>query len=337
MNSTYRAVEVSSPGTLRLVERRVMEPGRGQVRIRVAAAGICHSDIVTVEGSFPGLKLPRVPGHEIAGEIDALGEGVEVLKVGQRVGVGWFGGQCGKCEPCRRGDFVECTNLIVPGITVDGGYAESMVAEARAVVAIPDAISFVEAAPMLCAGVTTYNALRNAGLRAGDLVAIHGIGGLGHLAVQFARRMGFHTVAVARGREKEALAHELGAHDYIDAADDDPAAALQRLGGANAVITTTSGGAAGTLLAGLKPRGKLVVAGVSPEPLQIGTAPLVLGSRSVQGTFIGTAIDSEDALRFGVRQQVRPLVETVPLEQASEAYARMMRNAARFRMVLTFQ
>src|SRR5260221_3406068 len=258
MKTMYRAVEVSSPGTLRLVERRMAEPGRGQVRIRVAAAGICHSDVATVQGiPLPGLTLPRVPGHEIAGEIDALGDGVEGLKLRQRVGVGWFGGQCGKCEPCRHGDFVTCANMIIPGVTVDGGYAESMLAEARAVAAIPDEISFVEAAPMLCAGVTTYNALRNAGLRAGDLVAIHGIGGLGHLAVQLARRMGFHTVAVARGREKEALARELGAHDYIDAAQGAPAAALQRLGGASAVVTTASGGSAGALLSALKPRGKL--------------------------------------------------------------------------------
>jgi D-arabinose 1-dehydrogenase-like Zn-dependent alcohol dehydrogenase len=283
------------------------------------------------------MRFPRVPGHEIAGRVEALGAGVEGLALGQRVGVGWFGGHCGRCEPCRRGDLVNCANLIIPGITTDGGYAEIVLAEARAVAAIPDEISDEDAAPLLCAGVTTYNALRNAGLRAGDTVAIQGIGGLGHLAVQFARRMGFFTIAIARGAEKEALARELGAHDYIDATRQDPAAVLQRLGGADAVVTTASGGKdIGGLIAGLAPRGQLIVAGVSSEPIQIDSYLLLSRSRTVRGTFIGTAVDSEDTLLFSARQRVRPVIETVSLEQAPEAYAKMMKNGARFRMVIRF-
>src|SRR5256885_683181 len=228
MTSTYKAVEVSSPGTLRVVERQVSEPGAGQVRIRVEACGICHTDAATVTGTYPGLKLPRVPGHEVVGRIEALGAGVSKWKIGQRVGIGFFGGEDGTCEPCRRGDIVNCLNAVIPGVTIDGGYAEVMIAEARGISSIPDDLSSAEAAPLLCAGITTYNALRNAGLRGGDLVAVQGIGGLGHLGIQFARQMGFRTVAIGRGRDKEKLAKDLGAHVYIDAAGDDAAAVLQR-------------------------------------------------------------------------------------------------------------
>src|SRR6202521_5102437 len=267
MKGTYTAVEVSAPGVLRVVERPVSEPGAGQVRIRVEACGICHTDAATVMGSFPGLQLPRVPGHEVVGRIEALGAGVTRWKIGQRVGVGFFGGEDGVCEPCRRGDAVNCQNPVIPGVTVDGGYAEVIIAEARAITSIPTELTSVEAAPLLCAGITTYNALRNAGLRAGDLVAVQGIGGLGHLGIQFARQMGFHTVAIGRGGDKEKLAKDLGAHVYIDTAVDDAAALLQRMGGAKAILATApSGDAMGPLVSGLAARGKLIVVGVPGDP-----------------------------------------------------------------------
>src|SRR6266851_10445910 len=242
MTGTYKAVEVSAPGELRVVERSVPYPGPGQVRIRVEACGICHTDAATVTGIYAGLKLPRVPGHEVVGSIEALGAGVSRWTVGQRVGVGFFGGEDGMCEPCRRGDIVNCQNPVIPGITVDGGYAEVVIAEARGLASIPDEIRSAEAAPLLCAGITTYNALRNAGLRAGDLVAVQGIGGLGHLGIQFARHMGFRTVAIGRGAEKEKLAKDLGAHVYIDTGVDDAAAVLQRTGGARAILATGTSG-----------------------------------------------------------------------------------------------
>ena len=320
---------------LRVVDRPVPEPGAGQVRIRVEACGICHTDAATVTGTYPGLKLPRVPGHEVAGRIEALGSGVSRWKIGQRVGVGFFGGEDGVCEPCRRGDIVNCQNPVIPGVTVDGGYAEVMIAEARALASIPDELRSEEADPLLDAGTTTYNALRNAGLRGGDLVAVHGIGGLGHLGIQFARRMGFHTVAIGRGQEKEKLARDLGAHVYIDTAVDDAAAALQRMGGARAILATApSGGAMGPLVSGLAARGKLIVVAVPGDQIQLNAFQLVFGGRSVYGTLAGTAIDSEDALAFSVLENVRPMIETVPLEQAADAYARMMEGKARFRMVL---
>src|SRR5712671_6336059 len=257
MTNTYKAVEVSALGSLRIVERKVTEPGAGQVRIRVEACGICHTDAATVTGIYPGLKLPRVPGHEVVGRIEALGSGASKWKIGQRVGVGFFGREDGVCEPCRRGDMVQCQNPVIPGVTVDGGYAEVMIAEARGIASIPDELSSTEAAPLLCAGITTYNALRNAGLRGGDLVAVQGIGGLGHLGVQFARHMGFHTVAIGKGREKEKLAKDLGAHIYIDTAADNAAAVLQGMGGARAILSTgTSGAAMGPLVSGLAARGK---------------------------------------------------------------------------------
>src|ERR1700741_1088465 len=260
MKSTYKAVEVSAPGTLRVVERRVSEPGPGQVRIRAEACGICHTDAATVTGTYPGLTLPRVPGHEVVGRIEALGSGVSRWKIGQRVGVGLIAGEDGVCEPCRRGDIVNCQNPVVSGVTVDGGYAEVMIAEARGISSVPDELTSVEAAPLLCAGITTYNALRNAGLRGGDLVAVQGVGGLGHLGIQFARRMGFRTVALGRGREKEKLAKDLGAHVYIDTGVDDASALLQRMGGARAILATApSGSAMGPLVAGLSARGTIIV------------------------------------------------------------------------------
>jgi alcohol dehydrogenase, propanol-preferring len=335
MAETYKAVEVSAPGTLRVVQRSVSEPGAGQVRIRVEACGVCHTDAATITGSYPGLSLPRVPGHEVVGRIEALGAGVTRWKIGQRVGVGFFGGEDGVCEPCRRGDMVNCQNPVVPGITVDGGYAEVMIAEARGIASIPDELTSAQAAPLLCAGITTYNALRNAGLRGGDLVAVQGIGGLGHLGIQFARHMGFRTVAIGRGTDKKKLAQELGAHLYIDTAVEDVAAALQRLGGARAILTTApSGSAMGPLVSGLATRGKLIVVGVPEDEMRVSAAPLVFGGRSIYGALTGTAIDNEDTLAFSVLQNIRPMIETVPLEQAADAYARMMQGKARFRMVL---
>jgi propanol-preferring alcohol dehydrogenase len=335
MKSTYKAIEVSAPGLLGVVERPISEPGPGQVRIRVEACGICHTDAATVTGTYPGLKLPRVPGHEVVGRIDALGSGVSRWKTGQRVGIGFFGGEDGTCEPCRRGDIVNCQNAITPGVTVDGGYAEVMIAEARGIASIPDELTSADAAPLLCAGITTYNALRNAGLRGGDLVAVQGIGGLGHLGIQFARHMGFRTVAIGRGGEKEKLAKDLGAHVYIDTAVEDAAVALQRLGGARAVLATApSGDAMGPLVSGLGTRGKLIVVGVPQEPMQLSAFPLVFGGRSIYGSLAGTAIETEDALAFSVLENIRPMIETVPLERAAEAYDRMMKGKARFRMVL---
>ena len=335
MKNTYKAVEVSAPGGVRVVERPVTHPGAGQVRIRVEACGVCHSDSATVTGVYPGLTLPRVPGHEVVGRIEALGSGVSRWKIGQRVGVGFFAGEDGVCEPCRRGDPVNCQNPVIPGVTVDGGYAEVMIAEARGIASVPDRLTSVEAAPLLCAGITTYNALRNAGLRGGDLVAVQGIGGLGHLGVQFARHMGFRTVAIGRGREKEKLARELGAHVYIDTAAEDAAAALQRMGGARAILATgTSGNAMGTLVSGLATRGKLIVVGVPQDQIQLSAWPLVFGGRSIHGSLTGTPIDNEDTLAFSVLENIRPMIETVPLEQAADAYARMMEGKARFRIVL---
>ena len=335
MKGTYKAVEVSEPGVLRVVERPISEPGPGQVRIRVEACGICHTDAATISGAYPGLTLPRVPGHEVVGRIEALGSGVSRWKIGQRVGVGLIAGEDGVCEPCRRGDAVNCQNPVVLGVTVDGGYAEVMIAEARAIASIPDELSSAEAAPLLCAGITTYNALRNAGLRGGDLVAVQGIGGLGHLGVQFARRLGFHTVAIGRGSDKEKLAKDLGAHVYIDTALDDATGVLQRMGGARAILATApSGDSMGPLVAALAVRGKLIVVGVPQDQIQLSAFPLVFGGRSVYGSLTGTAIEQEDTLAFSVLENIRPMIETAPLEQAADAYARMMQGKARFRMVL---
>jgi D-arabinose 1-dehydrogenase-like Zn-dependent alcohol dehydrogenase len=336
MKSTYQAVEVTGPGKFRITERELTSPHAGQVRIRVEACGVCHSDLATVEVQLPGIAIPRVPGHEVVGRIDALGPGVTDWEVGQRVGVGWFGGECRTCEPCRRGDFAQCLRLTTPGVTVDGGYAEVMIAEARAIVAIPDELSPVEAAPLLCAGVTTYNCLRDAGLRPGDLVGIQGIGGLGHLGVQFARRMGFRTVAIGRGADTATLARELGAHDYIDTVTEDAVATLQRMGGARAILATApSGKAIGELVPGLGVRGKMLIVGVSADPLVLSsTMPLVFGARSMSGSLTGSAMDEADTLAFSVLANVRPMTETMPLAQAPKAFERMMSGAPRFRMVL---
>ena len=332
-----RAVQVvRAGGPLELVERDLPEPARGEVRVRVEVCGVCHSDSFTVEGQWPNLSFPRIPGHEIAGVIDAVGAGVVGWHAGQRVGVGWFGGNCGHCEPCRRGWLIDCRNLRIPGISYDGGYAEAMVAPVNALAAIPDEFDAAEAAPLLCAGVTTFNALRHSGAMPGDVVAILGIGGLGHLGVQFASKLGFRTVAIARGADKEALSRRLGAHHFIDSATEDVTAALNRLGGAQAVLATvTSAKAMTPVIDGLAVRGRLVVIGVDAEPLQVSSLQLIGASRSVVGHAAGTAIDSEDTLAFSLLSGVRPMIETIPLARAAEAYARMMRGDARFRMVLT--
>lgn len=335
--ATMRAVQVTTKsGPFELVTRELPRPVRGEVRVKVQACGVCHSDSIAKDGLFPNVPYPIVPGHEIAGVIDEVGEGVIGWSVGQRVGVGWFGGHCGHCEPCRRGDLIDCRNLRIPGINYDGGYAEAMVAPADALALIPDELAAVDAAPLLCAGVTTFNALRESGARPGDTVAILGIGGLGHLGVQYAVKMGFRTVAIARGQEKAALAKQLGAHVYIDSQAQDAAAELNKLGGAKAILATvTSGQAMSAVIPGLKVRGKLVVVGVGMDPIEVSSLDLIGASRSVVGHASGASIDSQDTLAFSALTGVRPTIETMPLERAAEAYDKMMRNEARFRMVLT--
>jgi D-arabinose 1-dehydrogenase-like Zn-dependent alcohol dehydrogenase len=332
-----RAVHVArAGGALELVEREVPEPARGEVRVRVEACGVCHSDSLSVEGKWPGLTYPRILGHEIAGVVDALGAGVVGWRTGQRVGVGWFGGHCGHCEPCRRGWLIDCRNLRIPGISYDGGYAEAMVAPADALAAIPDELSAADAAPLLCAGVTTFNALRQSGAMPGDVVAVVGIGGLGHLGVQFANKLGFRTVAIARGADKEALSRKFGADEFIDSAAEDVAAALNRLGGARAVLATVASAEAMTpAIDGLAVHGRLIVVGVDTKPIQVSPLQLIGGSRSIVGHAAGASIDSQDTLAFSMLSGVRPMIETMPLERAAEAYARMMQGDARFRMVLT--
>jgi alcohol dehydrogenase/propanol-preferring alcohol dehydrogenase len=331
-----RAVEVARKGgSLELVEREIPTPGRNAVRIKVEACGVCHSDSGVVSGSFPGVEYPRVPGHEVAGIIDALGAGVTAWKVGQRVGVGWSGGYDGTCEQCRRGDFFACKSNLITGVTLDGGYAEYMISPESALARMPAELSPTEAGPLLCAGLTTYNALRNCQLRGGDLVAIHGIGGLGHLAVQYAAKMGFRTVAVARGQDKEPLARKLGAWAYLDATSVDPAKALAKWGGARAILETiTSGKAMSEMVPGLAVGGRLVVIGVSNDPLAVAPWELIAGRRSVHGWSAGTSIDSEDTLAFSVLSGVHSMNEVFPLARAREAYERMMSGSARFRVVL---
>ena len=331
-----RAIEIQEKnGQLTLVERPLPEAGPGQVRLKVEACGICHSDSLAVEGLFPGVTYPLIPGHEIAGRIDALGSGVEGWTVGQRVGVGWFGGACYHCEPCRRGDMINCRNLRIPGITYDGGYAEAMVCPVDALAAIPDDLAAEDAAPLLCAGITTFNAIRHSGALPGDTIAILGIGGLGHLGIQYAVKMGFRTVAIARGQDKAALATKLGAHYYIDSTVADPAQALQKLGGAKTILATvTSAKAVDSVIGGLGVRGKLIVVGIAHEPIQVPSLAIVANSASVVGHASGTSIESEDTLRFSALTGVRPMIEVLPLEKAPEAYARMMSGEARFRMVL---
>jgi len=332
-----RAVEATSPqGPLKMVEREIPQPGPRQVRIKVQACGVCHSDSLTKEGTWPGITYPRVPGHEIAGVIDALGEGVPEWRPGQRVGVGWFGGNCGYCEACRRGDFITCLHLRITGISQDGGYADYVVVPFETLARIPDELTPVEAAPLVCAGVTTFNALRNSGARPPDLIAVLGIGGLGHLGVQFAVKMGFRTVAIARGKDKEPLARQLGAHHYIDSQAENVSEQLQKLGGAKVVLATaTSNKAMADTLGGLGVNGKLIILGASFEPLPVNTMPMIGGRQSLTGWPSGSSIDSEDTLAFSALSGVRPMTEVYPLERAAEAYERMMSNKARFRVVLT--
>jgi alcohol dehydrogenase/propanol-preferring alcohol dehydrogenase len=332
-----RAVQVSRPkAPLEVVERDVPEPGAGTVRLKVEACGVCHSEVFVVEGTFPGIEYPRIPGHEVVGIVDAVGAGVTGFAKGQRVGVGWNGGYDGTCDACRRGDFFACRAGRVTGMSSDGGYAEYMVARTEALVRFPEGLSPADAAPLLCAGVTTFNALRNSGARAGDLVAVLGIGGLGHLAVQYAAKMGLFTLAIDRGQEKEQLARKLGAAEFIDSSTKDPAAELTKLGGARVVLSTVpNAGAVSATLGGLAPRGKLVAIGVPDEPLRVPVAPLVTGARSVEGWYSGVSIDSQDTLAFSRRQGVLPMNELFPLERAPEAYQRMMSGNMRFRGVLT--
>jgi D-arabinose 1-dehydrogenase-like Zn-dependent alcohol dehydrogenase len=334
--STMRAIQVSRPGgALEMVQRPIPEPGPGQVRLRVHACGICHSDSLTKEGGFPGLEYPRIPGHEVAGAIDAVGPGVTAWKPGQPAGLGWNGGYCGQCEHCRRGDLFACVTNRVTGITQDGGYADFVVAPASAVALIPAGLAPVEAAPILCAGLTTFNALRNSGARPGDLVGILGLGGLGHLAVQYAAKMGFRAVGIARGRDKEPLALRLGAEAYIDSQAQDPAAALLDLGGARVILATaTSGEAMSAVQGGLSVKGTLVVIGAAPT-MQVSPILLLSGRRSILGWYSGTSMDSQETLAFTARSGVRSMNEVFPLERAAEAYERMMSGKARFRVVLT--
>jgi D-arabinose 1-dehydrogenase-like Zn-dependent alcohol dehydrogenase len=331
-----KAVQVGKAGgNFEAVEREIPEPGRGQVRIKVEACGICHSDVLVKDGLWSGLPYPRVPGHEIAGRIDAVGADVSNWKVGQRVGVGWHGGHCFICDPCRRGDFVLCENQKITGIHHDGGYAEYTIARAEAVAAMPEDLSAGEAAPLMCAGITVFNALRNAGARSGDLVAVQGIGGLGHLGIQYARQMGLHTVAIGRGQDKEGLARKLGAHEYVDTAAGNPSDALAKLGGARVILATAPDSKAmSALVDGLAASGKLLVIGAAAEPLNIGLMGLIMKRRTVQGWPSGTAMDSEDTLKFSALTGVRPMIERYPLEKANEAYERMMSGRARFRVVL---
>jgi D-arabinose 1-dehydrogenase-like Zn-dependent alcohol dehydrogenase len=336
MARMMRAAEITKPGTpFKLVERPIPDAGRGQVRIAVDACGICHSDLYVREGQFPGLVYPRVPGHELIGRVDAVGEGVTTWKPGQRVGVGWYGGHDGVCEACRAGDFLLCENGLICGFSYDGGYAEYMVAPQEAVAAVPDSLDPVAAAPLLCAGITTFNSLRNSGARAGDLVAVHAIGGLGHLGIQYARKLGFRTVAISRGADKRALALELGAHEYIDSDKGDPAAALQKLGGARVILATApSAQLTGKLVDGLARNGTLVVLGATPEPIQVSPFQLIGKRRRIQGWPSGTAKDSEETLAFSALNGVVSRNEIFPLDKAEEAYQRMLSNKARFRVVL---
>ena len=319
-----------------IVEREIPNPGAGQVRIKVQACGVCHSDVLTKEGLWPGIQFPRVPGHEVAGIIDELGAGVSEWKKGQRVGVGWHGGHDGTCLQCRRGDFGNCRNQKIAGISYDGGYQQYMVAPVEALAAIPEGLSDVEAAPLLCAGITTYNALRHSGAMPGDLVAVQGIGGLGHLGVQFANKFGYKVAAVGRGSENASLAKKLGASVYIDSKATNAAEELQKLGGAQVILATAPNSKAmSELINGLGPNGKLMVIGAAFDPIEVTPVQLISGSKNIQGWASGTPVDAEDTLRFAELSGVRPMIETYPLEKAAEGYARMMSGNAQFRVVLT--
>jgi D-arabinose 1-dehydrogenase-like Zn-dependent alcohol dehydrogenase len=335
--SKMRAAQITRPGgPFEIVERDTPQPGAGMVRLKVQACGICHSDSVIKEGHWPGLQYPRVPGHEVVGIVDAVGAGVSQWKTGQRVGVGWHGGHCGHCDACRNGHFFACqVALQITGISFDGGYADYMVAPAIALALVPEELPPVEAAPLMCAGITTYNALRNTNARPGDLVAVLGLGGLGHLGVQYAVKMGFRTVGIARGKDKEPLAQKLGVHHYIDSQAQDPAAELQKLGGAKVILATvTNGDAMSAVQGGLGINGTLIVIGAA-ESLQVSPPLLIAGRRSIKGWYSGTAMDSQETLAFSVISGVRSMNEVFPLERVAEAYERMMSGKARFRVVLT--
>ncbi len=331
-----RSMQVpAAGGAFQLVTKEFPEPGPGHVRIRVHACGVCHSDSFTKEGQWPGIQYPRAPGHEIAGTVDAVGPDVPLFKPGQRVGLGWHGGHCNYCPPCRRGDFMLCENQPISGINYDGGYADYVLAPANAVAFMAPELNDTDAAPLLCAGVTTFNALRNSGARTGDTVVILGIGGLGHLAIQYAAKAGYRTIAVARGQDKGPLAKQLGAHIYIDSTTQDPAKELQKIGGANIILSTiTSAKGLEWVIDGLAPAGKFILVGAPDGTVAINPVPLLLGRRTVAGWPSGTGMDSEDTLKFSVLTGVKPMIETYPLEKAEEAYARMMSGKARFRVVL---
>ena len=332
-----KVAQISKPETdFEIVERDIPEPDSGHVRIKVQACGVCHSDVLTKEGLWPGIQYPRVPGHEVAGTVDEVGAGVSAWEKGQRVGVGWHGGHDNTCRECRRGDFRNCRNQKIAGISYDGGYQEYMVAPAEALVALPDTLSDVEAAPLLCAGITTYNALRHSGALPGDLVAVQGIGGLGHLGIQFANKFGYKVAAIGRGPENAGLAKKLGASVYIDSQATNAAGELRKLGGAQAIMATApSSKAMSALIDGLGPNGKLMVIGAAFDPIEVTPIQLISGCRTIQGWAAGTPADSEDTLRFAELTGVRPMIETYPLEEAGEAYARMMSGQAEFRVVLT--
>lgn len=334
---TMKVAQITKPGAgFQVVDREVPDPAAGHVRIKVQACGVCHSDVLTVEGLWPGMEYPRIPGHEVVGIIDEVGTGVSAWKKGQRVGVGWHGGHDGTCPECRRGDFIHCQNQKVPGISYDGGYQQYMVAPVEALVAVPESLSDVEAAPLLCAGITTFNALRHSGASPGDLVAVQGIGGLGHLGIQFANKFGYKTAAIGRGPGNQALAKKLGAHVYIDSAATNAAKALQDLGGAQVILATAPNSKAmSELIDGLRPNGKLMVIGATSDPIEVTPLQIILSSRTIQGWPSGTPSDSEDTLRFAELSGVRPMIETYPLEKAADAYARMMSGKAEFRVVLT--
>jgi propanol-preferring alcohol dehydrogenase len=333
--STYRAFEVTGTRQFSLVTRELGEPPPGQVRLRVESCGVCHSDVLAVEGLRADPSLPVVPGHEVVGVVDAVGAGVTAWQAGDRVGVGYLGGQDNECEFCRRGDFVNCTNQPWTGTTVDGGYAEYTFARASGLVRIPDGLGALETAPLLCAGLTTYSALLQIEARPGALVAVQGIGGLGHLGVQYAAKLGYRVAAIARGTDKAELSAQLGAHHYIDSAAEDPGAALRKLGGAAAIIATAASGASmSPLVAGLAPRGRMMVVGAAPDPISVQTADLVFGTRSLAGSLTGSSIENEDNLAFSLAQGIRALIEVLPLAEAPKAYERMMSGKARFRVVL---
>jgi D-arabinose 1-dehydrogenase-like Zn-dependent alcohol dehydrogenase len=338
MPTTMQAAQISQPrGEWELVERVIPEPRAGHVRVKVEACGMCHSDVFVKEGLWPGLAYPRVPGHEVAGRIDAVGDNVTAWRPGQRVGVGWHGGHCFVCTPCRRGDFAMCVHRKVTGFDIDGGYAEYMIARAETLAAIPEVLPAEEAGPFMCAGVTVYNALRHAGARAGEVVAVHGIGGLGHLGVQYARQMGFETVAINRGHDKELLARQLGAHHYIDATAQDAVTELQKLGGARVILATAPNAPAiSALIDGLSPSGTLLVPAAPAEPLTISVMSLISGRRSVAGWYAGTARDSQETLAFSVLSAVHPMIEQYPLGRVADAYEQMHSGRVRFRVVLTF-